>query len=184
MFDAPSEYLIMKKILECKLEFPNNFPSMAKDLIENLLQKDPQKRIGYSEIKNHPFFAGIDFKTIGDEIPPPLVPIQVEQDIKEVSFNDVLDKDEKVLFSSLILKKKSLTIKTKQIIITNLRMLLANPLKKLVTNEIVWDENVNITKRSETEILITGGKESWMIEDLKDSDKLFKKLLDFKKLYQ
>lgn len=184
MFDAQSEYLIMKRVLECKLDFPSNFPPVAQDLIEKLLVKDPQKRIGYDEIKNHPFFTGIDFKKIHECIPPPLVPIESEKEIKEVSFHDVFEKDEKVVFSCLILKKKSLMIKTKQIIITNTRILLANPLKKLITHEIVWDESVNIVKKNENEINLSGGKENWLIEDLKDSEKLFKKLIDFKKAYQ
>ena len=47
----------------------------AKDLIEKILIKDPTKRIGYGskykEIKEHPFFKGINFDNLSEE-PIPL----------------------------------------------------------------------------------------------------------------
>ena len=53
-----------------------NMPKEAKDLIEKILIKDPTKRIGfgskdYKEIKDHPFFKGIDFDNLFEE-PIPL----------------------------------------------------------------------------------------------------------------
>ena len=53
-----------------------NVPKEAKDLIEKILIKDPKKRIGYGskdyqEIKNHPFFKGINFDNLSEE-PIPL----------------------------------------------------------------------------------------------------------------
>ena len=49
-----------------------NIPKEAKDLIQKILIKDPTQRIGYnskdySEIKNHPFFKGINFDTLSEE---------------------------------------------------------------------------------------------------------------------
>jgi hypothetical protein len=51
-------------------------PKEAKDLIEKILIKDPRKRIGfgskdYKEIKEHPFFKGINFDNLFEE-PIPL----------------------------------------------------------------------------------------------------------------
>ena len=53
-----------------------NIPKEAKDLIQKILIKDPRKRIGYGskdykEIKEHPFFKGIDFDNLLEE-PVPL----------------------------------------------------------------------------------------------------------------
>ena len=53
-----------------------NMPKEAKDLIEKILIKDPRKRIGfgskdYKEIKEHPFFKGINFDNLFEE-PIPL----------------------------------------------------------------------------------------------------------------
>ncbi|CAI2384762.1 unnamed protein product [Moneuplotes crassus] len=61
----------IRKIEEEDPIFPENFPEMAKDLCERLLEKDPLKRIGCGKegteldmfsLKAHPFFDGIDFE--------------------------------------------------------------------------------------------------------------------------
>ena len=63
--------------IEKKNEKKNiNIPKEAKDLIEKILIKDPTKRIGYGskdykEIKEHPFFKGINFDNLSEE-PIPL----------------------------------------------------------------------------------------------------------------
>ncbi|KAH7442616.1 hypothetical protein KP509_03G096500 [Ceratopteris richardii] len=56
-------------------EFVHSSPSIAaQDLIRGLLVKDPSKRLaairGAAEIKQHPFFAGINWALIRCEIPP------------------------------------------------------------------------------------------------------------------
>jgi len=46
---------------------------VAKDLIEKILIKRPEDRIGAQSIQdlmNHPFFEGINFDTISTELPP------------------------------------------------------------------------------------------------------------------
>ena len=52
-----------------------NIPKEAKDLIQKILIKDPRKRIGYGskdykEIKEHPFFKGINFDNLFEETVP------------------------------------------------------------------------------------------------------------------
>ena len=78
-------------------EFENknvNMPKEAKDLIKKILIKDPTKRIGfgskdYKEIKEHPFFKGIDFDNLLEE-PIPLNKIYPAL----VSFGYIRNKDE------------------------------------------------------------------------------------------
>lgn len=62
------------------LKFPTDHHSgsgsttTAKDLIKGLLSKDPQKRLGYkrgaTEIKQHPFFASVNWPLIRGTQPP------------------------------------------------------------------------------------------------------------------
>ena len=55
----------------------------AYDQITNLLVIDPLKRLGYNgaqEVKNHPFFKGIDWENIYEEEPP----IEPDVDINHV----------------------------------------------------------------------------------------------------
>lgn len=62
---------IYNDILNTTLSFPNHkvkLSSDAKNLMSQLLQKDPSKRLGSKggirEILSHPFFKGIDFKLL------------------------------------------------------------------------------------------------------------------------
>jgi len=56
-----SEYLTFQRISVRAFEIPDCCPDDARDLIDRLLQTDPEARLGsggFDEIKNHPFFAG------------------------------------------------------------------------------------------------------------------------------
>jgi serum/glucocorticoid-regulated kinase 2 len=58
-----------RKILSDPLHFPGPeiVPPAAKDLLEKLLDRDPQRRLGAngaSEIKTHPFFTAIDWRKL------------------------------------------------------------------------------------------------------------------------
>jgi serine/threonine protein kinase len=75
-FKAKNEKKILENIKNLNYTFDNTeIPDDAKDLISKILVKDPKKRIGYnskdySEIKNHPFFNGINFEELEFEDPP------------------------------------------------------------------------------------------------------------------
>ena len=59
-------YQNIQKCHEIKFTKPS-IDDKAKDLIRLLLTKDPELRIGYGsidEIKNHPYFEGIDWATV------------------------------------------------------------------------------------------------------------------------
>ena len=55
-FEDPDNEVLFKKILECKLEFPEYVNKLSIDLIEKILVTDPEKRITIKEIKKHPFY--------------------------------------------------------------------------------------------------------------------------------
>ena len=84
-FKGKTEEETLDNIKNIKYNFEeddkNNISEEAKDLISKILIKDPCKRIGYNsydynEIKNHPFFKGINFDNLEKEQKPVL-------DIKE-----------------------------------------------------------------------------------------------------
>ena len=58
-FDAPTQYLLIKSILEQSVQFPEGMDSQAQDLIDKLLVKDPSQRLTMDEIERHPFFAPV-----------------------------------------------------------------------------------------------------------------------------
>ena len=75
-FNAKKESELLENIKNVKYSFDNtDIPDDAKDLISKILVKDPKQRIGYnskdySEIKNHPFFKGINFDELEYQTPP------------------------------------------------------------------------------------------------------------------
>ena len=68
------------KIYERKISFPKGLDTNAKDLIEKLLVVNPQNRIGFGpngsdDIKNHPFFEGVDWDlAMKKKLKPPFIP--------------------------------------------------------------------------------------------------------------
>lgn len=63
-FDAPTDYWLMRVILEGEPFYPPSMDPEAADLIRKLLVKSPEKRIGMDGVKKHPFFSSVDFSTL------------------------------------------------------------------------------------------------------------------------
>lgn len=83
--DVPQ--LMYQKIVDAKpLNFPASVSAEAADLVTKLLRFEPKSRIGYQSmeaIKQHPFFAGVDWDAMHRlEIPAPAQPvIRSEEDV-------------------------------------------------------------------------------------------------------
>lgn len=79
-FRGGHEYQIFQKITKLEYEFPDGFSTIAKDLVQQLLVIEPDKRLGsdemggFQQLKLHPFFSGIDWDQIETSKPPKLVP--------------------------------------------------------------------------------------------------------------
>ncbi|KAJ1914722.1 serine/threonine protein kinase [Mycoemilia scoparia] len=73
-FKAPNEYLTFQKILKLDYSFPPGFNPQLRDLVEQILVLDPKRRIGLDKVKEHPFFAGINFNSLTQTAPPRLIP--------------------------------------------------------------------------------------------------------------
>ncbi|KRY67069.1 3-phosphoinositide-dependent protein kinase 1, partial [Trichinella pseudospiralis] len=79
-FRAANEYLIFQKINKLDYEFPDGFNAVAMDLVRKFLKTEPAERLGsvesggVAEVKNHPFFDGIDWNTLPLQKPPEMTP--------------------------------------------------------------------------------------------------------------
>lgn len=74
-FHGGTEYQTFEHIKQHRITYPLDFPQSARDLIDRLLTADPAKRLGaggYAEIKNHVFFAGVNWTALADTPPPAL----------------------------------------------------------------------------------------------------------------
>ncbi|KAG8200190.1 hypothetical protein JTE90_024973 [Oedothorax gibbosus] len=71
---------IDRMTLTMNVELPDSFSIELKNLLEGLLQRDVDKRLGCKaqgadEVKDHPFFTGIDWQLVYlQKYPPPLIP--------------------------------------------------------------------------------------------------------------
>jgi len=65
-----------QKIMTAKLTIPKNVSDEAKNLLEQLLVRDPEQRLTDPKlIKKHPFFSSIDWKKLEQkEVTPPYIP--------------------------------------------------------------------------------------------------------------
>ncbi|KAF7555758.1 hypothetical protein G7Z17_g1922 [Cylindrodendrum hubeiense] len=66
-----------KMIIGQGLQFPDELPSAAEDVLIRLLNKDPAKRLGVggvSEVTSHPFFYGIKWNEVQGKNPTPFKP--------------------------------------------------------------------------------------------------------------
>ena len=74
----PKGQRIDPKIYLRKTFIPEKVPKTPRDLIEKLFVSNPIKRLGYrgaDEVKQHPFFKGVDFdKVLRKEYKPPFIP--------------------------------------------------------------------------------------------------------------
>lgn len=78
-FKGPNEYQTFQKIIKLDYTIPEGFPEKAKDLVQKLLVSDPTKRLGagpdgFTALKDHSFFEGIDWETLPQQEAPRLVP--------------------------------------------------------------------------------------------------------------
>lgn len=70
----------MNQILKAKLGMPDNLSSEAQSLLRALFKRNPQNRLGATpngieDIKNHEFFATIDWPNLVEKkVRPPFIP--------------------------------------------------------------------------------------------------------------
>jgi 3-phosphoinositide dependent protein kinase-1 len=102
-FHGDTQFLTFEQVNAGKVHFPPHFPYQAKLLIESLLVQDPDSRLGangsYQELKEHAFFAGIDFSSL-ETAAAPEISSNPEYQLESLSVDNwshLLDDNEKIL---------------------------------------------------------------------------------------
>jgi len=181
-FRGASEFMTFQAVSSGIFTYPKGFPDVVKDLINQLLVIDPEKRLGstsFQELKSHPFFKGINFTTIHTQTPPQLKPyptkLVFEDDIgsKRVSeeesekWKKFLQDDEVILESGLVWKRKGRSVKKRQLILTNKPRILYLDNKKMVQKgEIPWSQNIRPEAKNNTAWFIHTPKRTYILEDI------------------
>eukprot|EP00826_Nyctotherus_ovalis_P065758 TRINITY_DN9674_c0_g3_i1.p1 TRINITY_DN9674_c0_g3~~TRINITY_DN9674_c0_g3_i1.p1 ORF type:complete len:702 (+),score=282.09 TRINITY_DN9674_c0_g3_i1:200-2305(+) len=55
-FEGETQKELLDNIVKVKVNYPKDFPKLAKDLIGRLLKSDPKERMAGEELMNHPWF--------------------------------------------------------------------------------------------------------------------------------
>eukprot|EP00761_Pharyngomonas_kirbyi_P012780 gb/GECH01012807.1/.p1 GENE.gb/GECH01012807.1/~~gb/GECH01012807.1/.p1 ORF type:complete len:355 (+),score=81.78 gb/GECH01012807.1/:1-1065(+) len=82
-FFDESPFKIYEKILENRVTYPRFIEPRAKDLIQSLLTTDTTKRLGAlaggaQDVKNHPWFSGVDWQALLDRKIPTPIPVKAK----------------------------------------------------------------------------------------------------------
>lgn len=85
---------LFERIKFGSVKYPSSFSQSVKDLLNQLFQKDPEKRLGSGtdgpkNVKKHQWFSGVDWeKLIKKEIRPPFIPV-IKGDLDLSNFDPV-----------------------------------------------------------------------------------------------
>jgi len=193
-FRGASEFMTFQAVSTGAFTYPKGFPDVAKDLINQLLVLDPEKRLGardsqnganndtssnYAELKKHPFFKGIDFENIHKQTPPTLKPYPTKlvfeddmgakkmQEEESEKWKKFLMEDEVILESGLVWKRKGRSVKKRQLILTNKPRVIYIDTKKMVQKgEVPWSPNLRPEARNNTAWFIHTPKRTYILEDI------------------
>ena len=118
LFNDGNDYLIFQRIKKCEYDLPEDLDSNAADLITQLLQKNPEDRLGNGTkederdvegLKKHPFFKNFDFEDI-EVLGSPIKhskKFDYETSDPELSlFKKKNNSDRKIVLSGLVKKMK------------------------------------------------------------------------------
>lgn len=164
-FVGESQYLIMQAIKERRFDFPPYFPADARDLVNRMLEMDPDRRIGssaaaggFDEIKRHPFFAKVDWNTI-------LTKSNITH--LNVNFNKqyghVLMPGESIVYASRVQKEryKAFSVKERILILTDLpRLFYLKPGQLTVKGQVPWTSSMCAEVDSENKFHVHTGEKS------------------------
>ncbi|MCO5582231.1 hypothetical protein L7F22_036123 [Adiantum nelumboides] len=98
-FKCATEYLTFQKVMAKEVSFPDFLSPEAKDLIDKLLDLDPNKRPGaepngFTTLKAHPFFQGIQWSELWKSPAPAVVAPPDSESTGEEDTGDDDDDDE------------------------------------------------------------------------------------------
>jgi 3-phosphoinositide dependent protein kinase-1 len=155
-FHDESSFETLRRISELDYSVPDFVPSDARDLIQSILRLEPSERLGsgehdsnYESLRNHPFYAGIDWEALPlTPMPPWQVPVQepppapaaaapvpAPGGISEVQA--LLPQGEVALIEGNVTKRRKLSRKHRRLALTsNARLVYFNMATKEMKGEI------------------------------------------------
>ncbi|KAJ7296016.1 hypothetical protein O6H91_Y149800 [Diphasiastrum complanatum] len=248
-FRGTSEYITFQKVMAREFMMPPHFTPEAQDLVDHLLDLDPERRIaavpmGYDALKAHPFFSRVKWSQLRELTPPRLAIWAPEQaaeaeseesadsnwDLTQIGrklsitmtsrvptlksghnlgecisegdgktaststhydknslsqgcnalrWKEFLNKGETLVATSLVKKYRGLSIKRRQLMLTNKpRLLYINPVKLVLKGEIPWSHDLYVLVENEYKFTICTPKRNYNLEDVKGKAYLWKEAIE------
>jgi 3-phosphoinositide dependent protein kinase-1 len=185
-FHSDTQYETFQRIQALDYSFPPNFPEDAQELVRAILQIEPEERIGYGEfadnytsIRNHRFFAGVDWDGLPEaelpEMGKPPVAAQAqaapaaaaaaagqgqgqgqEQSAPASEVAILLVPGEKIVLEGTVLKKRGFSTKERRLVLTDMpRLFYVNMKDKTIKGEIPLSAGTKV-------VLLKGA--AWAVE--------------------
>jgi len=85
-----------RKIIKCRVPWPAQLSTLARDFIDRLLCVDPSRRLGClkgssKDVRSHPWFQGLDFKALeAKQLPAPYTP-KIKSQTDDSNFDQYTD---------------------------------------------------------------------------------------------
>jgi 3-phosphoinositide dependent protein kinase-1 len=143
-FQAESDYLLRQVIRARELEFPPYFPAEAKDLVSQLLEMDPTKRLGAAErggfaaLKQHPFFRTVVWETLLQQSHVTTLNADYQNEV-----GPLLLQGEEIVFAGHIKKERFLSVKQRLLVLTTFpRLFYIEPGTFTIKGQVPWSENI------------------------------------------
>jgi len=186
-FRGANQYLTIQKVKTAEVVYPEGFPSVARDLIDKLLKRDPEERLGaksYEQLKSHAFFSKIDWDNLNDVTPPTFVPFptklvfpedvlreemeRARQEKEEMrkKWKHFLDEDEDIVYSAIMIKKRKFTRKRRMFLLTNTpRLIYIDDDKMKQKGEIPLSKDLKVEIKNNISWCIHVPKRTYVLED-------------------
>ena len=164
-FDDKDNNVLFKKILDCKVNFPNYLSEEAKDLLKKILVTNPKKRINIQEIKKHPFYLK------GKKI------FETNFTIYQVTADDIVDSEDSSYFYDFKYMNESYFI-------NNLLYYDSARKSEVVLNKLKLNELFlcgSSKKRSSSYALFNLKNTNELVYEDKNKNKILKKLINLEK---
>eukprot|EP00755_Sulcionema_specki_P019875 Sspe_Gene.70559::Locus_41665_Transcript_1_1_Confidence_1.000_Length_1360::g.70559::m.70559/K06276/PDPK1; 3-phosphoinositide dependent protein kinase-1 len=168
-FGGSTNYLIFQNILENNPDYPPVLSENAKDLIAELLQHKPEKRLGsparggFAVLKQHVFFKNVNWTNLHQ--------MEVKSHVHHNHSKDYasfLLSGEEVVYASEVIKTRHLISKKKRnLVLTNYpRLFYVEPGQSVVKDHVEWSEGLYAEPKSRTEFKVVTKNRVYDFEDL------------------
>ena len=99
--------------------------------------------------------------------------------LTDESFRQILSKNENIVFTKLVVKRRRLTAKKRQLVLTDRpRLLYVDPYKMAIKGSIPWSKELKIVKRTSRSFTIQVPGRSSVLEDLEGDADLWVKAIE------